>query len=174
MGKKCNSRALTCYSRRTSICSGIQEQGVSCRWSARSAKQVADTRIRKVTTRPSPNAQCWLDLLVLLSSRVSHRSSSFYKKLQSGPDTCCLFPVWYIGIHSTGGQTCPKHLVCNDSETSRREYDVQVDERTMREVYLRPFEQVIAQARPAAVMTAYNKIVGFRVHPLQLPALPLA
>lgn len=44
----------------------------------------------------------------------------------------------------------------------------------MREVYLRPFEQVIAQARPAAVMTAYNKIVGFRVHPLQLPALPLA
>lgn len=64
------------------------------------------------------------------------------------------------GIQSQGLQTCIKHLVCNDSETSRKAYNVQVDERPLREVYLRPFEMVVAKANPASIMTAYNKLVG--------------
>lgn len=68
-------------------------------------------------------------------------------------------PSLLTGIHSTGKNVCIKHLVCNDSETSRREYNVQVDERPLREVYLRPFEMVVAETNPSSIMTAYNSIV---------------
>jgi hypothetical protein len=64
------------------------------------------------------------------------------------------------GIQSQGRQATIKHLVCNDSETSRREYDVQVDERVLREVYLRPFEIAIKESDPSSIMAAYNVVVS--------------
>lgn len=64
------------------------------------------------------------------------------------------------GVQSQGVAICAKHLVCNDSETERRFYNVDVDERTLREVYLRPFEIMVQEANPRSIMTAYNKIVG--------------
>lgn len=63
------------------------------------------------------------------------------------------------GIQSKGRQATLKHLVCNDSETSRREYDVQVDERVLREVYLRPFEIAVKESDPSSIMAAYNNVV---------------
>jgi beta-glucosidase len=66
------------------------------------------------------------------------------------------------GLQEKGIQSCLKHLVCNDSETSRRKYDVEVDDVTLREIYLRPFEMVIQQANPLAIMLAYNSIVRVR------------
>lgn len=63
------------------------------------------------------------------------------------------------GIQSQGRQATLKHLVCNDSETSRREYDVQVDERVLREVYLRPFEIAVEESNPSSIMAAYNNVV---------------
>jgi hypothetical protein len=67
-----------------------------------------------------------------------------------------------IGIQSKGRQATLKHLVCNDSETSRREYDVQVDERVLREVYLRPFEIAVKESDPSSIMAAYNNVVCIR------------
>jgi len=64
------------------------------------------------------------------------------------------------GIQSQGRQATIKHLVCNDSETTRREYDVQVDERVLREVYLRPFEIAIKESDPSSIMAAYNVLVS--------------
>lgn len=68
-----------------------------------------------------------------------------------------------IGIQSKGRQATLKHLVCNDSETSRREYDVQVDERVLREVYLRPFEIAVKESDPSSIMAAYNNVVCIRL-----------
>lgn len=67
--------------------------------------------------------------------------------------------AWVRGLQTTGTGAVPKHLVCNDSETDRDRVDVRVDERTLREVYLLPFE-LCAQAGAAAMLTAYNRVNG--------------
>ena len=67
--------------------------------------------------------------------------------------------AWIEGLQSTGTGAVPKHLVCNDSETQRDSVDVRVDERTLREIYLLPFE-MCAAAEPAGMLTAYNRVNG--------------
>jgi beta-glucosidase len=62
-------------------------------------------------------------------------------------------------LQSFGIAACPKHYVANDSETERFTVDVQVDDRTLREVYLAPFEHAVA-AGAWMVMSAYNSVNG--------------
>ncbi|GAB2780179.1 beta-glucosidase family protein [Amycolatopsis magusensis] len=64
------------------------------------------------------------------------------------------------GVQSGGVAAAVKHFVANDSETDRFTVDVRADERTLRELYLAPFEQIVAEARPWAVMAAYNGVNG--------------
>ncbi len=53
-----------------------------------------------------------------------------------------------------------KHLVANSIEDTRFTVDVQVDDRALREVYLRAFEPVVRDAGVATVMSAYNSVNG--------------
>ncbi|MFI1356434.1 beta-glucosidase [Streptomyces sp. NPDC020898] len=62
------------------------------------------------------------------------------------------------GLQNRGVSACLKHFVANDSETDRTRYLSRLDERTLREVYLAPFEQVIAEADPWSVMAAYSGV----------------
>jgi len=55
---------------------------------------------------------------------------------------------------------CAKHFACNSIEEARFFVDVKVDERTLREIYLRHFEKCV-QAGVASVMSAYNKVNGY-------------
>jgi beta-glucosidase len=64
------------------------------------------------------------------------------------------------GIQSTGVAACPKHYAANNQETARMVVDTVVDERTLRELYLRGFEIVVRTAAPAALMTSYNRVNG--------------
>lgn len=64
------------------------------------------------------------------------------------------------GIQSRGVAACLKHLAANNQEHARLVSDSVVDERTLRELYLAPFERVVREARPWAVMTAYNRLNG--------------
>ena len=73
--------------------------------------------------------------------------------------TGLLGAAWIRGLQSTGTGAVAKHLVCNDSETDRDRMNAVVDERTLREVYLLPFE-LAAQAGCAALLTAYNRVNG--------------
>ena len=64
------------------------------------------------------------------------------------------------GLQDRGVGACLKHLVANEHETGRMYADSIVDERTLREVYLRPFEIAVHEADPWAVMASYNRLNG--------------
>ncbi|WVW87104.1 hypothetical protein I302_109161 [Kwoniella bestiolae CBS 10118] len=64
------------------------------------------------------------------------------------------------GCQSTGVAATLKHLVCNDQETQRYSISAEVDERSLREIYLKPFEIAIRESNPWLVMTSYNRVNG--------------
>ncbi|MGZ6316629.1 MAG: glycoside hydrolase family 3 protein, partial [Anaerolineales bacterium] len=59
------------------------------------------------------------------------------------------------GLQSEGVSACIKHFVCNDQEFERFSISSEVDERTLREIYLEPFRRAIAEAKPWAIMSSY-------------------
>jgi len=63
-------------------------------------------------------------------------------------------------MQSLGKGACPKHYVANDFETDRYTVDVVVDERTLRELYLRPFEDAVIDGGAWTIMSSYNQING--------------
>ena len=73
--------------------------------------------------------------------------------------TAMLGAAYISGMQSAGVAATPKHYVANESEMKRTSVDCRVDERTLREVYLVPFE---AAARVGAwsMMAAYNQVNG--------------
>jgi beta-glucosidase len=64
------------------------------------------------------------------------------------------------GLQRSGVGATVKHFVGNDSETQRMTVDVRVDDRTLRELYLAPFEAIVRDEGAWAVMAAYNGVDG--------------
>lgn len=71
--------------------------------------------------------------------------------------------AWALGVQSRGVGVSVKHFAANNQETDRMRIDVQVDERTLREIYLPAFERIVRTARPATVMCSYNTLRGVPV-----------
>ncbi|NLX85308.1 MAG: glycosyl hydrolase [Synergistaceae bacterium] len=64
------------------------------------------------------------------------------------------------GVQSKNIGTSLKHFLLNNQEHRRMSSSSDVDERTMREIYLAPFEGAVVNAKPWTVMCSYNKING--------------
>ena len=85
-----------------------------------------------------------------------------YEYLSEDPVLAARLSVEYtIGSQEAGTAVCLKHYALNNQETNRGSVDVIADERTMREIYLKPFEAAVKEGGAMCVMPAYNKVNGY-------------
>jgi beta-glucosidase len=92
-----------------------------------------------------------------------------FEAFSEDPVLAAILGAAYVtGMQSAGVAATPKHLVANESETRRTSVDCRLDERTLREVYLVPFEAA-ASAGAWSMMAAYNRVNG--VHCVDNPVL---
>jgi beta-glucosidase len=102
---------------------------------------------------------------VLLAPTVNlHRSplgGRHFECYSEDPLLTTRIAAGYItGVQSADVAATIKHFVGNESETERMTYDARIDERTLRELYLAPFEAVVRITGVWAVMAAYNSVNG--------------
>jgi beta-glucosidase len=84
-----------------------------------------------------------------------------FEYLSEDPFLNAALVVPYIqGVQSQGVVATVKHYALNDQEFNRHNADSDVDERTMREIYLPSFEAAVTKAHVDAVMDSYNQVNG--------------
>jgi beta-glucosidase len=67
------------------------------------------------------------------------------------------------GLQEAGVGAALKHYAANNQETDRMRVSADVDERPLREIYLRAFERIVRRDRPWSVMSSYNAVNGVPV-----------
>ena len=84
-----------------------------------------------------------------------------FEYLSEDPYLISQMVVGYIkGVQSEGVAACVKHFAANNQEVDRNRVDVQMDERTLREIYLPGFKAAIMDAGANSIMGSYNKFRG--------------
>ena len=84
-----------------------------------------------------------------------------YEYLSEDPILSAALSLQYtLGVQDKGTAVCIKHFAVNNQETNRGSVDAQLDERTLREIYLKPFESAVIEGGAMSVMPAYNKVNG--------------
>ncbi|MEU8619722.1 glycoside hydrolase family 3 C-terminal domain-containing protein [Streptomyces sp. NPDC048623] len=102
---------------------------------------------------------------VLLAPTVNlHRSplgGRHFEAYSEDPYLTGAIGTGYVqGVQDGGVGTTVKHFVGNDAETDRFTVDNRIAPRPLRELYLAPFEAIVANAHPWGIMTAYNQVNG--------------
>lgn len=84
-----------------------------------------------------------------------------YEYLSEDPLLSGMLAVAYTkGSQEDGTAVCLKHYALNNQEDYRGSVDVQISDRAMHEIYLKPFEMAVREADAWGVMAAYNKVNG--------------
>ena len=74
--------------------------------------------------------------------------------------TALMSAAYVSGMQSSGAGACIKHYAANNQETARGSTSANVTERALREIYLKAFGMVVADADPVTVMSSYNCLNG--------------
>ena len=115
-----------------------------------------DARARRPAPRPA--ASCWRRRVNLHRSPLGGRNFECYSEdpLLVRQDRRCV-----RARRPVPGRRRPrKHFVGNDAEFERNTMSSEIDERALRELYLRPFELAVSEGGALGVMTAYNRLNG--------------
>ena len=64
------------------------------------------------------------------------------------------------GLQKNNIGACVKHFAANNQENRRRTINVVIDDKALREIYLKAFEIIVKEAKPYSIMSAYNKVNG--------------
>ena len=103
------------------------------------------------------------DVDVLLGPTINiHRhplGGRHFESFSEDPYLTGRIAVEYVnGVQTKNVAACLKHFVGNDTEFERYTISSNIDEKTLREIYLLPFEMAVKQANAKVVMSAYNKL----------------
>ena len=102
---------------------------------------------------------------VLLAPTVNlHRTpvgGRNFECMSEDPHLTARTAVAYVrGLQAEGVASCIKHYIGNDTEFERNSIDSQIDDKTLREMYMVPFEAAVKEAGVLSIMTSYNRING--------------
>jgi len=128
-------------------------------WDVRLAERVGaaigeDARARGVHFMLAPGVNIY-------RSPLNGRNFEFFGE---DPFLAGQIAVGYVrGMQGQGVSAVLKHFVVSSSEFDRHHADDVIDERALREIYLRPFESAVREANPGAVMDAYGVTNGVRM-----------
>jgi beta-glucosidase len=134
-------------------------------WNPKLAEEIGtaighDARARGVSLLLAPGVN-------LYRAPMAGRSFEYFGE---DPVLAARIAVGYIrGVQQQGVIATIKHLAANNQEFNRIEVSSDVDERTLRELYLPVFEAAVKEGHVGAVMDAYNPVNGW--HPSQSSAL---
>ncbi|THU36115.1 glycosyl hydrolase [Niastella caeni] len=124
-----------------------------------------DTALVRITAEAIAEECRAFNIQILLGPGVNMKRSPMggrnFEYFSEDPVLSGKLAAAYIkGIQSRGVGTSLKHFAVNNQEFERYSYNAVVDERTMHELYLTPFEIAVKEAQPWTMMCAYNKING--------------
>lgn len=130
--------------------------GLSATWSPRLVAAVARALAREALAE---------QVSVVLGPGMNIKRSPLcgrnFEYFSEDPHLAGEIAVAYVSaLQDEGVGASVKHFALNNQETDRMRVDVEVDERTMHEVYLRAFRAVVTRARPWTVMCSYNSVGG--------------
>ncbi len=84
-----------------------------------------------------------------------------FEYFSEDPFLTAIMATSYIkAMQKKGVGTSLKHFAANSQETLRMSSNSQIDERALREIYLRAFELTVKNSSPASIMASYNKLNG--------------
>src|SRR4051794_30268747 len=129
---------------------------LSAAWSTETAREVGRLLAEEAMAQ---------DVSVVLGPTINlHRSvlgGRLFEAYSEDPLLTGKLAAAYVdGLQASGVGACLKHLVANESETDRNTVDSVLDETTLRELYLLPFEIAIERSNLWWLMAAYNDVNG--------------
>lgn len=131
---------------------------LACTWNAELLERIGAAGGAEVKEN---NLSVWLTPAVNIHrSPLCGRNFEYYSEdpLLTGK----LAAAMVKGIQSNRVAATVKHFALNNKETNRKDSDSRASERAIREIYLKPFEIVVKEAKVWCVMSSYNKINAYR------------